>query len=58
MAEDQVVVGDKVEEPNVQLLCVVALRNKAKKKPKKKIFEPEPPRARWRWDKRWYHRLG
>lgn len=26
MAEDQVVVGDKVEEPDVQLLCIVALR--------------------------------
>lgn len=25
MAEDQVVVSDEVEEPNVQLLCVVTL---------------------------------
>ena len=25
MAEDQVVVGDEVQEPDVQLLCVVAL---------------------------------
>lgn len=26
VTEDQVVVGDKVEEPDVQLLCIVALR--------------------------------
>lgn len=26
VAEDQVVVGNKVEEPNIQLLCIVALR--------------------------------
>lgn len=25
MTEDQVVVGDKVEEPDIQLLCIVAL---------------------------------
>lgn len=31
MAEDQVVVGNKVEEPNVQLLCIVALRMKRNK---------------------------
>lgn len=58
MAEDQVVVGDKVEEPDVQLLCVVALRNKAKKIKIIIIFEPEPPCACWKWNKRWYHRLG
>lgn len=28
MAEDQVVVGDEVEEPHIQLLCIVALRIK------------------------------
>lgn len=28
MTEDQVVVGDEVEEPDVQLLCIVALRIK------------------------------
>lgn len=27
VGEDQVVVGDKVKEPNVQLLCVVALED-------------------------------
>lgn len=32
VAEDQVVVGDKVEEPDVQLLRVVALRKKAERK--------------------------
>lgn len=26
MTEDQVVVGNEVEEPNIQLLCIVALR--------------------------------
>lgn len=26
MTEDQVVVGDEVEEPDKQLLCIVALR--------------------------------
>lgn len=26
MTEDQVVVGDEVEEPDIQLLCVVALK--------------------------------
>lgn len=31
MAEDQVVVGDEVEEPDVQLLRIVTLRNKANK---------------------------
>lgn len=26
MTEDQVVVGDEVKEPDIQLLCIVALR--------------------------------
>lgn len=32
MAEDQVVVGDKVEEPYIQLLCIVALENQFKQR--------------------------
>lgn len=32
VGEDQVVVGDKVKEPNVQLLCVVALEDQVRQK--------------------------
>lgn len=32
MTEDQVVVGNEVEEPDVQLLCIVALRINVKKR--------------------------
>lgn len=39
MAEDQVVVGDKVEEPDVQLLCIVALKNNP---PHQNINKNEP----------------